>query len=332
MARRAIPFFMLSKAVTHVTEISQRIPARKKKLWRRIIENKAAYLMLLPVLVGFAILTIYPNLWVISLSFFKYDGVTNAVFVGMDNYVRLFTRDPGWWRSVGNTFIFSIFKLLVEMPLALLLASLLNRNLKGSNVYRGIIFLPNVTSTAVMSAVFALLFASYNGFYNNVLIGNRLVMRPIEWLNSMPAAMIVCILVSTWQSIGINTIFFLAGLQGISEDVYESADIDGAIGVKRFIHITLPLLARMFQIILMLAIIGSMQTFDLMKVLTNGGPSGSTEVMMTTIYSYFFPASYAASTIPQVGYGSALGVIATAIIGVVTALYLLLSRKMNDVT
>ena len=287
--------------------------------------------MLLPVMIGFCALTLYPNLWVISLSFFKYDGITTPTFTGIENYIRLFTHDADWWQAVANTFIFSIGKLVLEMPLALFLALLIYRHLHGSSLFRGIIFLPNVTSTAVMSVVFSLLFAAYNGYFNNVLIGLKIIGYPIEWLGTMPAAMIVCILVSTWQSVGINMILFLAGLQGISEDVYESGDIDGAVGIKRFWYITMPLLARMFQIILMLAIIGSMQQFDLMKVLTAGGPSGATEVMMTEIYGYFFPASYAQSSISQVGYGSALGVIATMIIGIVTFIYLCMSRKMDEI-
>lgn len=304
---------------------------KKDTLWHRIVKNKAAYLMLLPVMVGFVALTLYPNLWVVGLSFFKYDGITTPEFIGLENFIRMFTRDPGWWQAVGNTFIFAVGKLVVEMPIALLLAVMLDRKLHGSNFFRGVLFLPNITSTAVMAVVFSLLFAAYNGFINNTLLGLHWIDTPIDWLGTSPAAMIVCILVSTWQSIGINTILFLAGLQGIPQDVYESGDIDGAVGWKRFCHITLPLLARMFQMILMLAIIGSMQIFDLMKVLTGGGPSGATEVMMTKIYSYFFPSSYAANVISQVGYGSALGVMASLIIGVVTVLYLVLSKKMDDI-
>lgn len=310
---------------------AKRVSVHKKSLWQRIVQNKAAYLMLLPVMIGFVALTLYPNIWVISLSFFKYDGITSPEFIGLDNYIRMFTRDPGWWQAVLNTFVFAVGKLLVEMPLALILALMLDRKLHGSNLFRGILFLPNITSTAVMAVVFSLLFAAYNGFFNNTLIKMGVLDSPIDWLGTSPAAMIVCILVSTWQSIGINTIFFLAGLQGIPQDVYESGDIDGAVGWKRFIHITLPLLARMFQLILMLAIIGSMQIFDLMKVLTNGGPSGSTEVMMTKIYNYFFPPSYASTVISQVGYGSALGVMASLIIGVVTVFYLIASKKMDDI-
>ena len=306
--------------------------AKKGSLWSRIWKNKAAYLMLLPVLIGFTALTLYPNIWVVTLSFFKYDGITTPDFVGLENYVRLFTRDPGWWQAVRNTFLFAIGKLCIEMPIALLLAVMLNRKLRGSNLFRGILFLPNVTSTAAMAVVFSLIFAAYNGYLNNILLKIDAINTPIDWLGGASTAMLMCILVSTWQSIGINTILFLAGLQGIPEDVYESGDIDGAVGWKRFRYITLSLLARMFQMILMLAIIGSMQIFDLMKVLTGGGPAGSTEVMMTKIYSYFFPSSYAQSVISQVGYGSALGVVATVIIGLVTIVYLLVSKKMDDIT
>ena len=287
--------------------------------------------MLLPVLIGFSALTLYPNLWVASLSFFKYDGITSPEFIGFDNFIRMFTRDPQWWRSVVNTFTFAIGKLLIEMPIALLFAVMLNRKLRGSNLFRGILFLPNITSTAVIAVVFSLLFATYNGDMNNILMGLRLTNAPVDWLGTSPNSMIVCILLSTWQSIGINTILFVAGLQGIPEDVYESGDIDGAVGIKRFWYITIPLLARMFQMILMLAIVGSLQIFDLIKVLTSGGPSGSTEVMMTYIYSYFFPSSYAQTVISQMGYGSALGVMATLIIGIVTILYLIVSKKMDEI-
>lgn len=300
-------------------------------LWYRIKKNSVAYFMLLPVLIGFFALTIYPNLWVVSLSLFKYDGITAPQFIGLENYIRIFTRDPLWWQAVKNTFVFAIVKLAFEMPLALFLALLLNKKIKGSRFFQAVIFLPNVTSTAVMSVVFALLFATYNGVVNNFFINLGWIRSPIDWLGKAPNAMIVCIALSIWQSIGINTIFFLAGLQSIPEEVYESADLDGAIGWKRFFHITLPLLSRMLQLILMLAIIGSLQTFDLIKVLTNGGPAGTTEVMMTYIYSHFFPSSYAQSIVSQVGYGSALGVVASLIIGVITLVYLYLSRKLDDV-
>jgi len=311
--------------------MNNKLVAKKQSLWHRIKQGRVAYLMLLPAVVGFVLLTLYPNLWVASLSFFKYDGITNPTFIGLENYVRLFTRDPLWWRAVLNTAVFSVGKLLIEMPLALILAVMLNRKLRGSNLIRELIFLPNVTSAAVMAVVFSLLFSAYNGVINNALFTLGAIDYPIEWLGTSPHAMIVVILVSTWQSIGINTIFFLSGLQGIPEDVYESGDIDGAVGIKRFIYITLPLLARMLQLILMLAIIGSLQMFDIVKVLTAGGPSGTTEVMMTYIYSHFFPSSYAQSVVSQVGYGSALGVIASLIIGVVTSIYLYVSRKMDDI-
>lgn len=305
---------------------------KKTSLWKRIGKSKAAYLMLLPALIGFGIFTLYPNLWVVSLSFFQYDGITDPRFIGFENYVRLFTRDPLWWRAVLNTFIFALVKLIIEMPIALIFAMMITQKIKGKNLFRGIVFLPNVTSAAVMSVVFSLIFAAYNGVLNNFLLSINAISAPIDWLGAVPNAMIVVVIISTWQSIGINTIFFTAGLQGISEEVYESGDLDGAVGWRRFIHITLPLLAPMFQLILMLAIIGSLQMFDIVKVLTNGGPSGSTEVMMTYIYSYFFPSSYAQSVVSQVGYGSSLGVVATMIIGCITAVYLLVSKKMNDVT
>lgn len=302
----------------------------KQSLWHRIVKARSAYLMLLPGFLGFAVFTLYPNLWVASLSFFRYNGTTPPVFAGLDNYVRLFS-DSLWWESVFNTFIFTGGKLIIEIPISLLFAVMLTRKIKCANLYRGILFLPNVTSPAVMAVVFSLIFAAYNGAMNNALVSLGIIDYPVEWLGTMPNAMIVVIITSTWTSIGLNTIFFMAGLQGISEEVYESGDIDGAVGWKRFIYITMPLLARMFQLILMLAIIGSLQMFDIVYVLTQGGPSGGTEMMMTYIYTKFYPPAYTVSVRPAMGYGSALGVMATLIIGVVTLIYLYISRKMDEV-
>lgn len=286
--------------------------------------------MLFPVLVGFGTFVLYPNLWIITLSFFKYNGVTDPKFIGLDNYVRAFTDDDVWWQSVAHTFVFTVGKLLVEIPLALFLAVILNNQLRGRNFFRGIFFLPNITSTAVMSLVFFFIFAPYQGILNGLLQNTGIIDEPINWLGNPTLALISVMFVSIWQNFGINMILLLAGLQGIPQDVYESGDLDGATGFKRFWYLTLPMLSRMFQVILMLAIVGSLKVFDIVKVLTDGGPTRGTEVMVTYIYKFYFPTSHAAVRIPQMGYASALGVIASLIIGVVTIVYLFMSRKMDN--
>jgi raffinose/stachyose/melibiose transport system permease protein len=300
-----------------------------KSLWSNIKKNRMAYLMLLPVLIGFVVFTVYPNLWVIILSFTRYNGVNDPKFIGFENYIRLFSRDPLWWKSVINTVVFSVGKLLVEIPLALFCAVLLNSKLRGSGFFKSVFFLPNVVSIAIMCTVFSVLFMPVNGYFSDLLL--KFGISSVDFLGTSPSAMYSVMGVSIWQNFGLNMLLFLSGLQGIPIEVYESADIDGAMGFRRFWYITLPLLAKMFQIILMLAIIGSLQIFDIPWLLTAGGPSGSTEMMMTYLFKYYFPPSFAQNTVPQMGYGSALGVIASLIIGLVTAIYLYTSRKMDQI-
>ena len=302
---------------------------KRQSLWNRIKENKIAYFMLAPVVLGFLVFTIYPNLWVIILSFTTYNGVNNPQFIGLENYIRLFSRDPLWWKSVSNTLVFAVGKLLIEIPLALFCAVLLNNaKRKGNNFFKSIFFLPNVVSIAIMCTVFSVLLMPVNGYINGLLASFG--MKQIDFLGTSPTAMLTVMGVSIWQNFGLNMILLLAGLQSIPEEIYESAEIDGATGFVRFFKITLPMLSRMFQVILMLAIIGSLQVFDIQWLLTGGGPSNTTEVMMTYLFKYYFPPSFSQNAIPQMGYGSALGVIASIIIGIVTVIYLYTTKKMDD--
>ncbi len=303
---------------------------RKTGLLRRIYEHRIAYLMLSPVIVGFFVFTLYPQVWVLSLSFFRYDGFRDPTWLGLQNFVRLFERDPLWWRSVWNTFYFTFGKLAMELPLALVLAVILNRELAGRNFFRGLFFLPHVTSTAIMALIFFFIYSPYQGILNGILQTFGIIREPIEWLGTGGNAMFSTMLVSVWQNFGINMVLFLAGLQAIPDDLFESAEIDGANAAQRFWYITIPALGRMLQVIVMLAIIGSLKSFDLFRVLTRGGPGTDTTVMMLYIFNYFFDrgALGSGATIPQYGYASALGVIASIIIAMITGVYLWWSRRL----
>ncbi len=305
---------------------------KKTSLVYKIYKHRVAYLMLSPVIVGFFVFTLYPQVWVLSLSFFRYDGFRPPTWHGLQNFVRLFQRDPLWWRSVWNTFYFSFGKLAIELPLALILAVVLNRNLFGRNFFRGLFFLPHVTSTAIMALVFYFIYSPYQGILNGILGSLGIIEEPIDWLGTGGIAMISTMLVSVWQNFGINMVLFLAGLQAIPDDLFESAEIDGANSAQRFWYITIPALGRMLQVIVMLAIIGSLKSFDLFRVLTGGGPGTDTMVLMLYIFNYFFDrgALGSGATVPQFGYASALGVVASVIIGIVTGAYLWWSRRLGD--
>ena len=298
----------------------------KTKNWNRG-QVKWCYLFIAPMLIGFLVFTLYPICWAVRYSFFDYDGI-EASFVGLDNYIRVFTRDPGYWQAMATTFLMSFGKLLVELPLALLLAILLNNALKGSGIFRTIFFLPNIMSTAIMGVIFFFIFDTANGFVNNVLM--EFGIEPVNWFGHKWTAILVIAIVSIWQGFGINMLFFLSGIQGIPADLYECASLDGANKWKSFVHITLPMLAPTMQVILMMAMIGTIQTTDLVLTLTNGQPAGQSEVIMTYIFKYFFSYGNTVNA-SQYGYATAAGIVLAIILGGLTAVYLKVTQKSTQI-
>lgn len=301
---------------------------RKTTNWRRS-QWVGSYLMIAPMLIGFCVFTIYPICWAIRYAFFDYDGI-EAFFVGFDNFIRLFTRDPDYWQALLNTFILAFGKLAIELPLALLLAILLKNSVKGSGIFRTIFFLPNIISQAIMGLIFFFMFDTANGIINNALMEWNIIGLPINWFGHKWTAMLVIAFVSIWQGFGINMLFFLSGIQGIPADLYECASLDGAGKWKSFVHITLPMLAPTMRIILMLAMIGTMQTTDLVLVLTNGQPAGKTEVIMTYIFKYFFNYGEG-SAVPQYGYATACAIVLAIILGCLSGIYLKMTKKGTQI-
>lgn len=293
---------------------------------KRLQENS---LFLLPSVILTLVLGIYPLIWMLRYMFYDYVGYGEALFIGLDNFRRLF-RDEQFWASVGNTFVFAGGKLLLTIPLSLLLAVLLNGKLRGRNLLRGIYFMPTVISTAVISVVFYNIFNSYNGMINQLLMKYHLIGQPIDWLGPKHA-MLTVIIVAVWGAVGNYMLLFLAGLQSIPQDLYESAAIDGAHAGQRFWHITIPMLGPVMQMIIMLAIIASLKGYESIMVITEGGPIGKTEVMYLYLYKLLFPVSTGSPVTQQFGYGSAVGFATAIIVGAITAGYYFLSKKMNKV-
>ena len=222
-------------------------------------------------------------------------------------------------------------KMIFEIPLALVLAVLLNNKIKGSSFFRVVFFLPSVFSIAVVGLIFSILFGAYNGIVNAILKNIGLITQNISWFSDKGHAMFVIILVSLWTTFGLNMIYFLMGLQNISKSLYECASIDGANEVQQFFYITMPLVAPILQLVLMLSVLGTMKMTDLILVLTNGAPGGSTEVVMTYIFKYFFSYGESAAMEVQFGYASSMAVVTAVILGIVTLIYLKVSKKMQEV-
>ena len=293
--------------------------------------NQQIYLMLLPNLIIFAALTIYPILWALHYMFYSYDGIRAAKLVGLENFIRLFTRDDVFWKSAVNTLVYVGGKLLLTLPPAFILALILNKKFKGRGLLQGIIFSPTIMSAAVMALMFYLIFNVYNGVVNQYVLALGLAKQPINWLGK-DLAMLTCIIVGAWGGIGNYMVYFLAGLQSIPKEIYESAELDGVSGFQRMFHITIPMMGPVLQVILMLAIIIAFQDMQSIMVLTEGGPFSSTQVMFLYIYQLYFPISASANTLvsSDFGYGAAVSIVAASIIGVVTCVYLYFSRKLDD--
>lgn len=285
------------------------------------VKSVQMFLMLLPMLILFFLFCAYPLFDSIYLSFTKYNGFTEPVFIGVSNYIRLF-QDGSWWKSVLNTFQLTLMAYVIQIPLSLLLAILVNSKIKGQNFFRTVIFLPNVTSTAIIGIIFYFMFSSYNGIINGVLQDIGIIKKPIEWLGNSGSAKMIIILLNTWSQVGYLMILFLAAIQKIPTELYESATLDGASGWQQFKSVTLPMLGQMFQVISMMCILNGFQLFDSVKVLTGGGPGNQTSVMALYIYNYFFN-----STGAQQGYASAVSVCATVITATAGALYFLITSK-----
>ncbi|AJY76889.1 carbohydrate ABC transporter permease [Paenibacillus beijingensis] len=287
-----------------------------------------SYLFLFPSLLLTGVLGIYPIGWAIWYMFYDYKGYGSASFVGLDNFERLL-RDTQFWDSVVNTFIYAGGKLLITIPLSLVLAVILNHSFRGRSTLRAIIFLPTIISSAVMAVVFYIMFNSYNGLLNQYLLKLHLIPERIDWLGP-DHAMLTAIIIAIWGAVGNYMLLFLSGLQNIPNDVYESASLDGASRWQQFWHLTVPMLGPVLQIVIMLAIINSLKGYESIMVLTDGGPIGKTEVMYLYVYKLFFPtpsASYTADQ--QFGYGSAVGFVTAVIVGIITLIYHLMSRRLN---
>lgn len=289
-----------------------------------------SYLMLLPNLILFLIVSVYPVVWALQYMLYEYDGINPKRFVGLDNFVRVFTRDDLFWKSVRNTFVYAGAKIAFVVPLALLVALLINRPKKLYGGIQAVVFSPTIMSSAVMALVFYLLFNVYSGEINRMLLSLGLIAKPINWLGKQ-MAMTTVVIVAVWGGLGNYMVYFLAGLQQISPDMYESAEIDGVTPWTRLFKITIPLLGPVLKVILMLAIVNAFQDMASIMVLTEGGPFNTTKVMFLYIYQLYYPASETTVFRPQYGYGAAVSIVAAAIIGIVTLIYMRISKKLDEI-
>lgn len=302
-----------------------------KEIKKAFKQNLQAYSFMLPNLILFSVCSLYPVVWTLKYVFYQYGGFGTGAprFVGLANLARVF-RDKVYWESVLHTFTYGFGKVIIIIPVAFFLAFLLNQQKRGNGIAQSVMFLPTIMSSAVMGLVFYLLFNAYNGEINKYLMEVGLISRPINWLGRNHA-MKTLIITAVWGGVGNYMVYFIAGIQQVSEDAVESARIDGAGRLQTIWYIIIPMLGPILKIIMMLAITSAFHDITNVMVLTEGGPNNATMVMSLYGYRYFFPISAAEATIPQYGYGAAVSVVSAVIAGAVTVAYLKISKKLDDI-
>ncbi|UTR11838.1 MULTISPECIES: carbohydrate ABC transporter permease [Evansella] len=268
--------------------------AEKKK--RKFVTPKTApYIFIAPAVILFLLFTVYPVISSLILSFQTTTGGVTE-FAGLDNYRRLF-NDPLFYQALGNTFIILIIQVPIMLTLAVLLAVLMNSALlRMRGFFRVAFFMPAITALVAYAIVFMILLDENYGIVNYAL--SLVGIDPIAWLNDPFWAKVSLIIAVTWRWTGYNMVIFLAGLQGISKDLYEAASIDGAGKIRQFFSITLPQLKPIFLFTFVLSTIGTLQLFDEPFILTGGGPNNST--LTISLYLYlngfrYFDFNYASA-------------------------------------
>ena len=262
----------------------------------KIREALWGYFFLLPNILGFLAFNLFPLLFAIGMSFTRWDLISPPTFIGLSNYEKLFLEDESFRIAIKNTLFFTVLSVPSGTILSLILANALNQKIRGTTFYRTAYFLPVVSSSIAVALVWAWVFNPDFGLVNEIL--STFGLPRLKWLASSTWALPAVVIVSVWRGIGPSTVIFLAGLQGISEELYDAAKIDGANARQLFRHITIPMLSPTTFFVIVVSIIGSFQVFDLIYMMTRGGPGRASMVLVYYIYEHafrWFGMGYAAS-------------------------------------
>ncbi|WP_396897345.1 carbohydrate ABC transporter permease [Neobacillus bataviensis] len=274
--------------------------------------------MYLPALAVTCFFIVYPFLMGIKISFTNWDGFSQTYdYVGFNQYTRLL-KDPDTWLVVGNTLIFGIGSTIFQNILGLLYALLLNQSIKARAITRTIVYLPVIISPLIMGYIWYFFFAYQGGALNDLL--QFIGLDKINALADPNMNKWIIVFVNTYQFVGVAMIIYLAGLQSISKEYYEAAQIDGASSFQQFKNITLPLLMPSITINMVLNIIGGLKLFDVIISLTGGGPGNASQSMSTFMYDLYFNRQDA-------GYAATEGVLMAVIILIISLATLIFFKR-----
>ncbi len=277
-------------------------------------QNCAAWLFILPAVLGTLIFIIIPVICSFGLSFVKWDLLNPVEFVGFDNYLEIF-NEALFYKIFINTIVFAVSTSIFGVIIPLILAAVLNDKIRGSEFFKTAYFLPFITPMVVIGIVWQWIFDPNIGMLNNFLHLH------INWLYDTNFAMPALIIVSVWKLIGYNMIIFLSSLSAINQNIFEAAKVDGANPVQIFFNVLIPLLSPSIFFVIIITAISSFQIFDLIYLMTQGGPFDSTNVMVYAIYKNAFEYF-------NVGKASAIAYVLFVIILILTLIQWNLRKKL----
>ncbi len=283
------------------------------------------YIFILPALALFATFSVYPFFKVFQLSVTHWDGISpTTLYVGLENFKDLFTDNPVFWLAMRNAFFVTFLALTAQNLLALFLAILCDREIKGGNIYRVIFYLPPVLSGIVVGLIWNWIYDGNYGLLNHFLSFIGLGDLSRAWLSDPKTALIAVSVIHMWKGFGWGFVILLAGLQSIPRELYEAARVDGASSWIVFKNITAPLMIPVFILVSILTILGTMQIFDIVISTTGGGPGYHTEVPVTRIVSMMIGSS-------KFGYACAMGVVFGLILLAISMVQIRVSKMMRQV-
>ena len=256
-----------------------------KKKKNRI--DRGGYAFLMPALIIYLSVIIIPALYSIVISLNDWNGAGAMTFVGLKNYIELFTTDEVFRKALTNNLIWIILTVAVTTTVALLLAVALNKKFFGRTFFRGLYYFPCVIAPIAVSIIWRWMYDPNIGFFNWFFEATGTSFHQ-NWLSSPRASLFALFFAALWQMVGAPMILFLAGLQAISPEYIEAARIDGASGVQVFFRVTIPLLKETFVIVLATLIVDAINVYDIVRGLTNGGPNNATQMLSTYMYTQTF--------------------------------------------
>ncbi len=265
-------------------------------------DKKAIFLFTFPTFIIFTLIVVLPIFFSIHYSTLKWDGFSQGIMVGFSNYKKLFVNNTdGFMQSVLNSIILALISVGIQLPIAMLLALILARGIRGERFFRTVYFIPVILSTVVIGQLWSKIYNADYGMLNTVLKAIGLGKCSHAWLADTHTALTAVFIVMLWQYIGYYMLLMYAGAKSISPDIYEAARIDGANERQIAFRITIPLMKPIIGVCVIFSVTGSFKAFDLIYVMTGGGPMHSTEVPTTLMYTTIFNRY-------QYGYGSAMAI------------------------